>query len=114
MYSIIVNKPITNGNKHSERRSTYPSHFPLLHHTTTTRACPADLPVFWTEACRRGLTLHEVSRLMSASTARLAGLHARKGALRAGLDADLVVWDPEQEWTITKEDIIFKNKAGRR
>ena len=51
---------------------------------------------------------------MSANTARLAGLQDRKGALRPGLDADMVIWDPEEEWTIAKEDIIFKNKAGPR
>ncbi|XP_043220876.1 allantoinase-like [Amphibalanus amphitrite] len=71
-----------------------------------------DLPVFWTEASRRGLSLHDVSRLMSASTARLAGLGRRKGALRVGLDADMVVWDPEEEWTIAEGDIIFKNKIS--
>ncbi|XP_043191844.1 allantoinase-like [Amphibalanus amphitrite] len=71
-----------------------------------------DLPVFWTEASRRGLSLHNVSRLMSASTARLAGLGRRKGALRVGLDADMVVWDPEEEWTIAEGDIIFKNKIS--
>jgi len=77
-----------------------------------------DLPVFWTEASRRGLSLHDVSRLMSRRTSRLAGLGARKGTLEAGRDADLVVWDPDLEWSVAVEDIIFKNKMspyiGRR
>ncbi|XP_037071497.1 allantoinase-like isoform X2 [Pollicipes pollicipes] len=77
-----------------------------------------DLPVFWTEAARRGLSLHDVSRLMSNNTSRLAGLQSRKGALRDGMDADFVVWDPDEEWTVAEEDIIFKNKIspyiGRR
>lgn len=70
-----------------------------------------DLPVFWTEASRRGLSLHDVSRLMSHKTAQLASLHGRKGTLRPGMDADFVVWDPDAQWVITPEDILFKNKV---
>ena len=37
---------------------------------------------------------------MSAAPARLAGLQARKGAIVEGLDADLVLFDPDAEWTV--------------
>jgi allantoinase len=36
---------------------------------------------------------------MAQGPARLAGLH-RKGRLAPGYDADLVVFDPEAEWTV--------------
>jgi allantoinase len=32
---------------------------------------------------------------MSEAPARLAGLQARKGAIAAGCDADIVVWNPQ-------------------
>jgi cytosine/adenosine deaminase-related metal-dependent hydrolase len=32
--------------------------------------------------------------------ARLAGLSARKGTIAAGADADLIVFDPDAEWTV--------------
>lgn len=40
-----------------------------------------------------GITLADASRLASANPARLLGLHERKGEIRPGLDADLVVLD---------------------
>ena len=32
--------------------------------------------------------------------ARVAGLYPRKGVIQAGADADLVILDPEKEWTM--------------
>ncbi len=58
------------------------------------------LPVVWTGARARGMGPERVSAWMSAAPARLAGLHARKGAIAPGRDADLVVWDPEAEGRI--------------
>jgi allantoinase len=59
------------------------------------------LPVVWTEARRRGHTLVDVVRWMCAAPARLAGLSARKGAIAAGHDADLCVFDDEAHVTVT-------------
>lgn len=53
------------------------------------------LSIVWTDAKRRGVSLDQVVHWMSGQTARLAGLQNRKGAIRAGLDADLVVFDPD-------------------
>jgi allantoinase len=53
------------------------------------------LSVVWTEAKKRGIPLEHVVRWMSQQPAKLAGLQNRKGAIRAGLDADLVVFDPD-------------------
>ena len=55
------------------------------------------LPVIWTEARRRGIPITKIARWMSERPAKLAGLDHRKGAIRVGADADLVVFDPNAE-----------------
>lgn len=51
------------------------------------------LPVVWTEARARGHSLDDLVRWMCAAPARLAGLTGKKGAIVAGNDADLVIFD---------------------
>ena len=70
------------------------------------------LPVLWTAIERRGLKLERIAEWMAAAPARLAGLGARKGALRAGADADLVVFDPDAAWTVTPADLHFRHKLS--
>jgi allantoinase len=53
------------------------------------------LPIVWSEAKQRGISLEQVTRWMSEQPAKLAGLQSRKGAIREGLDADLAVFDPD-------------------
>ena len=60
------------------------------------------LAATWTEARRRGFGLSDLARWMGAGPARLAGLEARKGAIAPGRDADLVVWRPEERFTVER------------
>jgi allantoinase len=58
------------------------------------------LAAVWTSAAERGGTVADLARWMSSAPASLAGLQRRKGAIAEGLDADIIVWDPEARWTV--------------
>ena len=57
----------------------------------------------------RNLSLDRLAYWMSAQPAKLAGLHDRKGAIAPGYDADLVVFDPDAEFTLRAEDLQYRH-----
>lgn len=68
------------------------------------------LPVFWTNCQQHNMTLLDVHRFMSYHPAKLCGLEQNKSRIQVGFDADFCIWDPDEEWTVCKEDALFKNK----
>jgi allantoinase len=70
------------------------------------------LPVVWTGLSQRGGGLEFLTRWLCTEPARLAGLTGRKGALAAGYDADIVVMEPDREWTVTEEELRFRHKLS--
>lgn len=76
------------------------------------------LSAVWTEGAKRGLSLENLASLMSRWPADLADLGMRKGLIEAGYDADLVLFDPDAEWTVDPERLQHRHKltpyAGRR
>jgi allantoinase len=46
---------------------------------------------------------------MSAQPAKLAGLTEHKGAIAAGCDADLVVFDPDAVFRLSAEDLQYRH-----
>lgn len=69
------------------------------------------LSVVWTEASSRGHSISDVVRWMCAAPAALAGLTGRKGAIRAGADADLVVFDRTATIEVTPESVHHRHKV---
>ena len=68
------------------------------------------LPVVWTEARRRGFSLREVTNWLCTNPARQVSLDSRKGAIAAGYDADVVIWDPDREFTVDAQQLEHRHK----
>lgn len=68
------------------------------------------LPVMWTHLRSRGLTLSDLTLLMSHAPAKLAGLGGRKGELAPGFDADIVIFDSDATFTVTPDLIYHRHK----
>lgn len=75
------------------------------------------LPSVWTEAGARGFSLHHLAKWLCQGPARLAGLANKKGAIAAGHDADLVIWDPNASFPVEPAQLQHRHKltpyAGR-
>ncbi|WP_288412172.1 dihydropyrimidinase [uncultured Herbaspirillum sp.] len=60
------------------------------------------LPLLFSEGIQKGrIDIHEFVRLTATNHAHMYGLSHCKGNIAEGLDADLVIWNPERETTIT-------------
>jgi dihydropyrimidinase len=51
------------------------------------------------------LSLRRFVVLCCSEPARLFGLYPQKGVIRPGSDADLALFDPNQEWTLNAETL---------
>jgi allantoinase len=68
------------------------------------------LAAVWTESRGRGRTVRDLVEWMSASPARLAGIRSKKGAIAVGHDADLLIWDPDSDFTVDAATLEHRNK----
>ncbi|NNE34923.1 MAG: amidohydrolase family protein, partial [Rhodothermales bacterium] len=76
------------------------------------------LAATWSSARSREVPLELVSRWMSAGPAKLIGLFGRKGVIRPGADADLVVFNPDESFEVESSRLLDRHKLspyeGRR
>ncbi len=69
-------------------------------------------PAVWTAGRPRGLTPERMAKAMATRPAQIFGLYPRKGIIRPGSDADLVLFDPNQEWTLTADMLFSRSKIS--
>jgi allantoinase len=69
------------------------------------------LPYLYSEGVRAGrITLERLTEIAAAAPARRFGIENRKGRLAPGLDADFVVLDPDERWTVRAADLHNLNR----
>jgi dihydroorotase-like cyclic amidohydrolase len=69
------------------------------------------LPYLFSEGVRgRRISLERLTQITASEPARFLGIDHRKGHLRAGSDADFVVFDERQRWTVRAEDLHSLNR----
>jgi allantoinase len=69
------------------------------------------VPLVLTEGVyRRNLPLDRVASLLAANPAKIAGLWPRKGAIRVGADADLLIVDLSREWRVERDWLYSRHK----
>ncbi len=62
------------------------------------------MPMLWTHGVETGrITMNEFVAVTSTNIAKILNVYPKKGALLEGADADIVVWDPSLEKTITAD-----------
>jgi dihydropyrimidinase len=61
------------------------------------------LPILFSEGVGKGrISLNEFVALTSTNHARTYGLYPKKGTIAVGADADIAIWDPKREETISQ------------
>jgi allantoinase len=68
------------------------------------------LPAVWTKMNARKYSLEDLALWMCSGPARLAGLAKQKGAIAAGYDADLVIWNPEKSFVVQPKRLQHRHK----
>ncbi|MDQ2787602.1 MAG: amidohydrolase family protein [Chloroflexota bacterium] len=62
------------------------------------------LPMLYSEGVRTGrISLRRFVEVTATNAARLFGLYPRKGVIAVGSDADIVIFDPDQTRTVTRD-----------
>lgn len=69
------------------------------------------LSVVWRGARDRGISFARIVEWMAAAPARLARLESRKGTIAPGRDADIVIWNPDAEYTVEPSMLQHRHKV---
>ena len=70
---------------------------------------------------KHGMSINRFVEITATAPAKLFGLFPRKGTIAVGTDGDIVLFDPDEQWTIraaeqhTRSDYtLFEGRSGER
>lgn len=61
---------------------------------------------------KRGHCPSLLVKCLSEGPAKAFGIYGKKGAIRIGFDADIVILDPKKKWVITPESLLYLNQIS--
>lgn len=64
------------------------------------------------ESLKRKLDLRSLVKTMCVNPAKAFNIYGKKGDIKVGFDADFVAIDPEKEWEITEDSLLYVNKVS--
>ena len=70
------------------------------------------LPIIWTAASARGFSLEHLLEWLCIAPARQVGLQQNKGAIAVGHDADIVFWNPDEEFQVEPGMLFHRHKLS--
>jgi allantoinase len=70
------------------------------------------LPIVWTMAKARGVSVNQMATWLCSAPAKLVGLEKIKGSIAEGLDADLVIWNPAKEFKVDSRLLHHRHKLS--
>lgn len=65
--------------------------------------------IVWTGMRERGLPVERLAGWMGEAPARLVALDGRKGRIEAAYDADIVLFDPDGEFTVSADALLHRH-----
>lgn len=68
------------------------------------------LPILWTAAKKHNCSVADMAKWLCENSSKLPGMQNAKGKIQKGYDADLIIWDPEEKFTVTPEIIQHRHK----
>lgn len=63
-------------------------------------------PLLLSEGRKRKIKIQEIVKWVSTNPAKIFGLYPRKGVIRKNAEADLVIYNPEDSYRITSDDLL--------
>ena len=67
---------------------------------------------FYEGCVKRGISPSVLAKAMAVQPAKAFGIYGRKGDIKPGFDADLVIIDPGRPWEITGDSLYYVNKIS--
>ena len=67
---------------------------------------------FYEGCVKRNVCPTAIARATAKNPAKAFGIYGKKGDIHPGFDADLLIVDPEKEWEITEDSLLYVNKIS--